>query len=47
VLVTVGNMPLDEIHYQVNFPTSNWLAAVLAVVLLAYLLIDVRGSDSV
>jgi hypothetical protein len=30
----------------VNFPTSKWLAAILAVALLAYLLIDVRGSES-
>jgi hypothetical protein len=46
VLVTVGNMALDKVHYQVNFPTSKWLAAILAVALLAYLLIDVRGSES-
>jgi hypothetical protein len=46
VLVTVGNMALDKIHYQVNFPTSKWLAAILAVALLAYLLVDVRGSES-
>jgi hypothetical protein len=46
VLVTVGNMALDKIHYQVNFPTSKWLAAIRAVALVADLLVDVRGSDS-
>ena len=46
VLVTVGNMALDKAPYRVNFPTSKWLAAMLAVAVLAYLLIDVRRSDS-
>jgi hypothetical protein len=46
VLVTVGNMALDKFRYQVNFPTSRWLVALLVVALLAYLLMDVKGSES-
>jgi hypothetical protein len=40
VLVTVGDMALDKFHYQVQFPPSKWLAAMLAVALLGYLLVD-------
>ena len=29
VIVTVGNMALDKFRYQVNFPTSKWLVAIL------------------
>ena len=46
MLVTVGNMTLDEVHYRVNFPTFKGLAAMLAVAVPAYLLIDARGSES-
>jgi hypothetical protein len=46
VIVTVGNMALDKFRYQVNFPTSKWLIALLVVALLAYLMMDVKGSES-
>lgn len=40
VLITVGNMALDKFHYQVAFPVSKWIAALGAVALLVYLLVD-------
>jgi hypothetical protein len=45
VLVTLGNLALDKFRYQVNFPTSKWLVAILIVALLVYLLVDVKGSE--
>lgn len=44
VLVTLADMGLDRFHYDVHFPLSKWLAALGAVALLAYLLIDTDGS---
>jgi hypothetical protein len=46
VIVTVGNMALDKFRYQVNFPTSKWLVAILIVALLVYLMVDLKGAES-
>ncbi len=37
VLVTLADMALDRFHYNVHYPTSKWVAAFVAVGMLAYL----------
>ena len=46
VIVTIGNMALDRFRYQVNFPTSKWLVAILIVALLVYLMVDLKSAES-